>query len=89
MGMAGFQQQRCRRCVRARVAVHRDTKRRSEVDFGGWNDWDKKLSAMTDELYALNGELAFQCIKGDMVVEGGPGIDFAMRKYAREHKLPC
>lgn len=31
-----------------------------------------------------------QGIKGNLMVEGGPGIDFAMRKYAREHKLlPC
>jgi hypothetical protein len=70
----------------------RDTTRRRETAFGhdGWTNWDKKLSALTDEFYDLNGGLSFHRIKGNMIVEGGPGIDFAMRKYARENKLlPC
>jgi len=69
----------------------RDTNRRREVYFKrGWTDWDKKLSDLTDDFYALNGGLSFHGIRGSMVVEGGPGIDFAMLSYARQHKLlPC
>ena len=53
-------------------------------------DYGDRLSALTDQLYALDGGVSFHSIKGSMVVEGGPGIDFAMRKYAREKKLlPC
>ena len=70
----------------------RDTEQRREAFFNhkGWTDWDKALSARTDDFYALNGGLSFHQIKGSMTVEGGPGIDFAMLKYAREKKLlPC
>ena len=70
----------------------RDTNRRREVHFHhqGWNAFDKKLSALTDDFYALGGGLSFHKLKNSMVVEGGPGIDFAMLKYARDHKLlPC
>ena len=70
----------------------RDTARRREVHFdhGGFNDWDRELAALTDELYALDGGLQFHRIKDSMVVEGGPGIDFAMLNYARKNKLmPC
>ena len=70
----------------------RDTNRRREVHFNGkgWTTFDKKLSALTDEFYGLGGGLSFHKLKTSMVVEGGPGIDFAMLKYAREHKLlPC
>ena len=56
----------------------------------GWTSFDKKLSALTDDFYALGGGLSFHKLKNSMVVEGGPGIDFAMLKYARDHKLlPC
>jgi hypothetical protein len=66
----------------------RDTARRRNAK--GSDSRDQKLSSLTDELYALNGGLEFHRIKGSMVVEGGPGIDFAMLNYAREHKLlPC
>jgi hypothetical protein len=69
----------------------RETQRRRERDFAGdWSDWDKRLSGLTDEFYALDGGLGFQAIGGGMVVEGGPGIDYAMLKYARSHALlPC
>lgn len=70
----------------------RDTERRRQAYFhnDAWKDWRKKLSALTDEFYALNGGLSFHRIRGSTVVEGGPGIDFAMLKYARQHKLlPC
>jgi Domain of unknown function (DUF4375) len=70
----------------------RDTNRRRDVYFkrDGWNDWDKKLSDLTDEFYALNGGLSFHRMRGSTIVEGGPGIDFAMLRYARQHRLlPC
>lgn len=70
----------------------RDTEQRRNVYFnhGGWNDWDKKLSGLTEDFYALNGGIEFHQIRGSMVVEGGPGIEFAMLKYARQNKLlPC
>lgn len=51
---------------------------------------DDKLSALTEELYALDGGLSFHSVKASTVVEGGPGIDYAMRKYARKKELlPC
>jgi hypothetical protein len=70
----------------------RDTelRRESYLHNDAWSDQDKKLSDLTDEFYALNGGLSFHRIHGSTVVEGGPGIDFAMLKYARQHKLlPC
>jgi len=70
----------------------RDTEQRRAAYFNhkGWTDWDKQLSALTDDFYALNGGLSFHKMKDSMMVEGGPGIDFAMLKYAREKKLlPC
>lgn len=70
----------------------RDTEQRRAAFFNhkGWSDWDKALSALTDDFYALNGGLSFHKIRGSMEVEGGPGIDFAMLKYARENNLlPC
>jgi hypothetical protein len=70
----------------------RDTEQRRATWFNhkGWTDWDKKLSALTDDFYALNGGLSFHKIQNSMEVEGGPGIDFAMLRYAREKKLlPC
>ncbi len=70
----------------------RDTEQRRAAFFNhkGWTDWDKALSALTDDFYALNGGLSFHKIQDSMTVEGGPGIDFAMLKYAREKKLlPC
>jgi Domain of unknown function (DUF4375) len=69
----------------------RETQRRRETDFKGeWNDWDKRLSGLTDEFYALDGGLEFHAIGGGMTVEGGPGIDHAILKYARQHRLlPC
>jgi hypothetical protein len=70
----------------------RDTERRREIYFAGedWNEWDKRLSALTDEFYALDGGREFQAIGGGVTVEGGPGLDDAMLKYARRyHMLPC
>lgn len=71
----------------------RETQRRREAFFrqgGGWNEWDKKLSALTDDFYALDGGLSFHRVRDSTVVEGGPGIDFAMLRYAKQHKLlPC
>ena len=70
----------------------RDTALRREVHFDhdGFNDWDRKPAALTDELFALDGGLQFHRIKDSMVAEGGPGIDFAMLNYARRNKLlPC
>ncbi len=38
------------------------------------------LSALTDDSYALNGGPSFHKMKDSIMVEGGPGIDFAMLK---------
>ena len=70
----------------------RDTERRRDTFFrrDGSDEFDKRLSGLTDELYALDGGLEFHRIGNSMEVEGGPGIDFAMLKYARQNKLlPC
>jgi uncharacterized protein DUF4375 len=70
----------------------RETPRRREAFFkhDGWNEWDKKLSALTDDLYALDGGLSFHRVRDSTVVEGGPGIDFAILRYTKQHKLlPC
>ena len=70
----------------------RDTERRRETYFHNeaWNDRRKKLSNLTDEFYAMNGGCQLSQDPRQQVVEGGPGIDFAMLKYARQHKLlPC
>lgn len=70
----------------------RDTQRRRESYFhgDGRKEWGERLAALTDELYALDGGLAFHQIKDSMVVEGGPGIEFAMLNYARSNRLlPC
>jgi hypothetical protein len=56
------------------VFYPRDTQARRERYFHNdpWKrDYDKKLSALTDELYALDGGLSFHQIKGSMAVEGG------------------
>lgn len=69
----------------------RDNDRRREAHFAGdWSEWDKTLSAMTDEFYAIGGGAQALRIKGDLAFEGGPGIRHGMLNYAREHKmLPC
>jgi len=67
----------------------RDAERR-EADLKGRDDLEKQLSDLTDEFYALDGGLEFHAIGGGMTVEGGPGIEDAMLKYARRnHLLPC
>jgi hypothetical protein len=67
----------------------RDAERR-ETDLRGRGDLHKQLSHLTDEFYALDGGLEFHAIGGGMTVEGGPGIEDAMLKYARRnHLLPC
>jgi hypothetical protein len=67
----------------------RDTERR-ETDLKGRDDLDKQLTDLTDEFYALDGGLEFHAIGGGMTVEGGPGFEDAMLKYARRnHLLPC
>ena len=92
MGMARQAEIFARGLATFSVFYPRDTQARRERYFhkDAWSDDRNKLSALTDELYALDGGLSFHQIKGSMVVEGGPGIDFAMRNYARKHKLlPC
>lgn len=71
----------------------RDTEQRRKAYFhnhDGWNAWDERLSALTDEFYALDGGPVAYRIGGDMTIDGGPGIRHAMLSYAREHDLlPC
>jgi hypothetical protein len=69
----------------------RDNDKRREAHFNGkWSSWDNKLSAMTDEFYAIGGGAKVHQIKGDLAFEGGPGIRYAVLAYARsKNMLPC
>jgi hypothetical protein len=70
----------------------RDTQMRQakHFDHGDWNDWDKRLSDLTDEFYALDGGPTVVRLGGGAGVEGGPGIWSGMAIYARAKKmLPC
>jgi hypothetical protein len=70
----------------------RDTQIRQakHFDHGDWNDWDKRLSDLTDEFYALDGGPTVVRLGGGAGVEGGPGIWSGMAIYARAKKmLPC
>lgn len=71
----------------------RDMQQRREAHFDnhdGWNDWDERLSALTDEFYALDGGPAAYHLGGDLTLDGGPGIRHGMLSYAqRLNLLPC
>jgi hypothetical protein len=70
----------------------RDTAKRQAryFDKPEWNDWDNRLSAITDEFYALDGGATVVKIGDGAAIEGGPGIWAAMAVYARNNKLlPC
>ncbi|MBV8837559.1 MAG: DUF4375 domain-containing protein [Alphaproteobacteria bacterium] len=69
----------------------RDNALRREQRFKGkWSDWDKALSKLTDDFYAIRGGAKAYAIKGDLAFEGGPGLRYAMVTYARTNKmLPC
>jgi uncharacterized protein DUF4375 len=65
-------------------------RRAKYFDHGDWNDWDKQLSDLTDDFYALDGGPTVVRLGGNTAIEGGPGIWSAMATYAREKKmLPC
>jgi hypothetical protein len=65
-------------------------RRAKYFDHGDWNDWDKQLSALTDQFYALDGGPTVVRLGGNTAIEGGPGIWTAMATYARAKKmLPC
>lgn len=70
----------------------RDTQMRRDKHFDhrDWNDWDKQLSDLTEEFYALDGGPTVVRLGGGAGVEGGPGIWAGMAAYARAKKmLPC
>jgi len=71
----------------------RDTQERREAHFhnhDGWTDWDEELSGLTDEFYALDGGPQVLRIGGDMQIQGGPGLRYAMLAFANHHNmLPC
>lgn len=70
----------------------RDTAKRQARYFERpeWNDWDKRLSALTDEFYALDGGPTVVKLGDGAAIEGGPGIWVGMAAYARNKKLlPC
>lgn len=71
----------------------RDTEERRKTHFHkheGWTDWDKKLSELTDAFYALDGGPTVLHIGGDMQIDGGPGLRYAMLAFAKHHDmLPC
>jgi hypothetical protein len=46
-----------------------------------------RSTRIRDKCCALNGGLSFHRMRDRMVVEGELGIDFAMLKYAWQHKL--
>ena len=73
-------------------AYPRDMERRRGKYFShaGWNAFDKQLSDLTDEFYALDGGPTVVRLGGNTAIEGGPGIWSAMATYARSKKmLPC
>jgi hypothetical protein len=67
----------------------RDTQMRRDkyFDHGDWTDWDKTLSDLTDEFYALDGGPTVVRLGGGAGVEGGPGIWLGMAAYARAKKM--
>ena len=70
----------------------RDTEQRRGKYFShaGWNAFDKQLSDLTDDFYALDGGPTVVRLGGNTAIEGGPGIWSAMATYARSKKmLPC
>lgn len=69
----------------------RDTQLRRETHFHkGWSDWDEQLSGLTDAFYALDGGPQVLHMGGDMQIQGGPGLRYAMLAFAQHHKmLPC
>lgn len=69
----------------------RDTQLRRETHFHeGWSEWDEQLSGLTDEFYALDGGPQVLHIGGDMQIQGGPGLRYAMLAFAKHHNmLPC
>ncbi|MGE0022835.1 MAG: DUF4375 domain-containing protein [Hyphomicrobium sp.] len=71
----------------------RDTEQRREAHFhnhDGWTRWDQQLSGLTDEFYALDGGPQVLRIGGDMQIQGGPGLRYAMLAFAKHHNmLPC
>jgi hypothetical protein len=74
-------------------AYPRDTGQRREAHFHdheGWNDWDKELSELTDAFYALDGGPQVLHMGGDVQIDGGPGLRYAMLAFAKQHNLlPC
>ncbi len=52
----------------------------------GWNDWDARLSALTDDFYALDGGPAVYHLGGDMTIDGGPGIRHGMLGLRPPHE---
>ncbi len=73
-------------------AYPRDMEQRRGKYFShaGWNAFDKQLSDLTDEFYALDGGPTVVRLGGNTAIEGGPGIWSAMATYARSKKmLPC
>jgi hypothetical protein len=70
--------------------IRANDQRRERRFNGKWSDWDKQLSKMTDEFYAIGGGAEAHRIKGDLAFEGGPGFRHAMVTYAQKNKmLPC
>lgn len=70
----------------------RDMSRRRDKYFSheGWSAFDKLLSDLTDDFYALDGGPTVVRLGGNTAIEGGPGIWSAMATYARAKKmLPC
>ena len=69
----------------------RDNTQRRKAHFGGgWSEWDKRLSGLTDAFYAIGGGAEAVSVKGDLAFEGGPGFRHAMLSYARSRNmLPC
>jgi hypothetical protein len=74
-------------------AYPRDTEQRRETHFHdheGWNGWDEELSALTDAFYALDGGPQALHMGGDLQIDGGPGLRYAMLAFAKQHNLlPC
>jgi Domain of unknown function (DUF4375) len=67
-----------------------DDRRSKFFSHADWSAFDKRLSDMTDEFYALDGGPEVVRLGGNTAIEGGPGIWPAMAAYARaKQMLPC
>jgi hypothetical protein len=74
----------------ARFPRDMNQRRNRYFSHADWSSFDKQLSDLTDDFYALDGGPSVVRLGGNTAIEGGPGLWSAMATYARAKKmLPC